>query len=95
MNIKPFTPVILFFPLWLPSGLLCAAGQLDFRGSVIESGCWHESNLPMVLCQKRNTIERHIIIENLNTTISSPSATVEQVWLDDDKQITLLRIIYD
>ncbi len=95
MNIRLLTSGVLFFSLCALADDASADGQLNFKGAVIESGCWHESSLPMILCQKRNTIERHIIIENLSTSITSPNATVEQTFLDEDKQLTLLRIIYD
>lgn len=95
MNIRPVASAILFFSLYDLSFLACAEGLVNFRGAVIESGCWHESRLPMILCQKKSKIERHILIENLTTTITSPNATLEKIILNEDKQLTLIRIVYD
>lgn len=95
INNKPLASVLFFFSLCIVSKIASAEGNFYFRGAVIESGCWHESSLPMILCQKKNKIERHILIENLSTSITSPNATIEHMYLDEDKQLTLLRIIYD
>lgn len=95
MKNRPLASAILFLSLYDLSFLACAEGMVNFRGAVIESGCWHESRMPMILCQKKNTIERHILIENLTANITSPNATLEKIILNEDKQLTLIRIVYD
>ncbi|MEO3990132.1 hypothetical protein [Pseudocitrobacter cyperus] len=83
--------------LYFLSAAVIARGvsQIHFSGAVIESGCWHEPGTVEILCQKKNTVEHHLIVENLTTTISSHNVTVEQHYLDEDKLLTVFRIIYD
>jgi len=36
-----------------------------------------------------------VIVENITTSLASAYATVEKSYLDADKQLTLLRVVYD
>lgn len=84
--------------LWLPFffiGTAQAASQLRFQGTVVEAGCWNETGVLEVRCHRQDGIERHIIVENIATAIPSPHAVVESRYLDENKRLTLLRIIYD
>ncbi|ECG8588597.1 hypothetical protein FNI11_02255 [Salmonella enterica subsp. salamae] len=69
--------------------------QIHFIGSVVEAGCWNDVGTLEIQCHKKDGIERYIIVENLATPIASPHAVVNQRYLDEDKQLTLLRIVYD
>ncbi|EDU6915874.1 hypothetical protein CEL78_000479 [Salmonella enterica subsp. enterica serovar Miami] len=84
--------------LWLPLMVIGAAqagSQIRFQGTVVEAGCWNETGVLEVRCHRQDGIERHIIVENMTTSIASPYAMVESHYLDEDKQLALLRIIYD
>lgn len=84
--------------LWLPLMVIGAAqagSQIRFQGTVVEAGCWNETGVLEVRCHRQDGIERHIIVENMTTSIASPYAMVEPHYLDEDKQLALLRIIYN
>ncbi|HAT1653783.1 TPA: hypothetical protein NEF91_003001 [Klebsiella oxytoca] len=86
----------LVLPLWfIGCACLASGGQLQFSGSVITAACWNETGTSDILCQCQDRLERHITVENLIVPISSPYATIEKSYLDEDKQLTLLRVVYD
>ena len=69
--------------------------QMHFSGAVIESGCWHEQGTIEIICQRTGIAEHHIVVENLRTEIPAHNVTIERRYLDENKQLTVLRVIYD
>lgn len=69
--------------------------QMHFSGAVIESGCWHEPGTIEIICQRTGIAQHHIVVENLLTESPSHNVTIERRYLDENKQLTVLRIIYD
>lgn len=88
------TVLILLLP-WACTTGAAAIGNIVFSGSVVEMGCWNETDALEILCHRHDSVERHVIVENLTTPIAQPYASVETYYLDEDKQLTLLRIVYD
>ncbi len=72
-----------------------SAGTIQFFGNVVTESCWNETESSEILCQRADRIERHAIVENITTSLAAPHATVEKSYLDEDKQLTLLRVVYD
>lgn len=70
-------------------------GKIAFSGSVVEMGCWNDTQVLEIQCHRQDTVTRHVIVENMTTPIVEPYAAVETQYLDEDKQLTLLRIVYD
>ncbi len=95
MFVRPVISGIFLVVCCYASRFATAGGNFYFKGAVVKSGCWQETSLPMIMCQRKNKLERHIIIENLNTAITSPNATIQKKFLDEDKQLTLLLVVYD
>jgi len=86
----------LMLPLFLLTGTSAAMmGSIAFSGSVVEMGCWNDTQALEIQCHRQDVVTRHIIVENMTTPIAEPYAAVETQYLDEDKQLTLLRIVYD
>lgn len=81
--------------LFTDCALAASGGQLQFSGSVITAACWNETGTADILCHRQDRVERYITVENLTVTMASPYATIEKFLLDEEKQLTLLRIVYD
>lgn len=76
----------------------CFAGQsgvVHFFGKVVESACWSERNHNMVVCQKNNQTQRHIINQDRGTEIISHHAIVEKQFLNESRTLELMKITYD
>ncbi|EMN8585287.1 TPA: hypothetical protein PIP11_004625 [Klebsiella aerogenes] len=71
------------------------AGNIQFFGNVVTESCWNETESSEIFCQRADRIERHVIVENITTSLASAYATVEKSYLDADRQLTLLRVVYD
>jgi type 1 fimbria pilin len=70
-------------------------GTIQFFGNVVTESCWNETESSEIACQRADRIERHVIVENMTTSLAAAHATVEKSYLDEDKQLTLLRVVYD
>ncbi|MDU9366679.1 hypothetical protein [Klebsiella sp. 141203] len=88
--------VLAAVPLFAIGGVQAhSAGNIHFFGNVVTESCWNETESSEILCQRADRIERHVIVENITTSLASAYATVEKSYLDADKQLTLLRVVYD
>ncbi|HCL1599339.1 TPA: hypothetical protein N1373_003543 [Salmonella enterica subsp. enterica serovar Bredeney] len=87
-------PVILLSFI-VHEGTAKPTAQIHFMGSVVEAGCWNDVGTLEIQCHNKQGVERYIVVENIITPISSPHATVKRDYLDEDKQLTVLRIVYD
>lgn len=70
-------------------------GKIVFSGSVVEMGCWNETDAMEIHCPRKDSVQRHAIVENIATTLTEPHAKVATEYLDENNQLTLLRIVYD
>ena len=84
--------VVLFL---MGEGAMASSGAIAFSGSVVTMGCWNETEALELLCHRKDSVARHIIVKNITTSIAEPYALAEAEYLDEDKQLTLLRIVYD
>jgi type 1 fimbria pilin len=90
---KPLLPALLI--LYVIAVQAQRTGNIHFSGAVIESGCWHEPGTIEIICQRKGIAEHHVIADNLVTEIPGHNVTIEPYYLDEDKQLTVLRVIYD
>ncbi len=89
------TPAFVVMPQTQDGDVKRVTVIIHFMGSVVEAGCWNDVGTLEIQCHNKEGVERYIIVENIITPISSPHATVKRDYLDEDKQLTVLRIVYD
>lgn len=93
--VRSAIPAVLLPLFFIGCALAAFGGQLRFTGSVVMAGCWNEAGTSEILCHRQDGVERHVTVENLIVPMSAPHATIEKSYLDEDKQLTLLRVVYD
>lgn len=93
--VRYVVPTVVMPLFFIGCALAASGGQLRFSGSVVTAGCWNEMGTSDILCHREDRVERHITVENLVVPTTSPHASIEKNYLDEDKQLTLLRVVYD
>ncbi|ECJ2544116.1 hypothetical protein FNN75_04170 [Salmonella enterica subsp. arizonae] len=95
MNTMRYVMLMILLSFIVHEGRTKPTAQIHFMGSVVEAGCWNDVGTLEIQCHNKEGIERYIIFEHIVTPILSPHAMVKQDYLDEDKQLTVLRIVYD
>ena len=92
---RTFCVLVALVMVNMASARAVSIGKIVFSGSVVEMGCWNETNVMEIHCPRKDSVQRHAIVENIATTLAEPHAKVATQYLDENKQRTLLRIVYD
>lgn len=40
-------------------------GKIAFSGSVVEMGCWNDTQVLEIQCHRQDTVTRHVIVERI------------------------------